>query len=127
MVSKVSGDFSYQRANLIAQKRYTRSPRKALIMIDYEKTERFLKALADKSRLQILECIPNEVANPGEIAKKLDRHRSTVEKHLRVLLKTGIIEKVPSLTKAGQLSIRYKICENATELLKTILDATQKI
>ena len=127
MVSKVSGDFSYQGANLIAQERYTRPPKKALIMIDYEKTERFLKALADKSRLQILECIPNEIANPGEIAKKLDRHRSTVEKHLRVLLKAGIIEKVPSLTKAGQLSIRYKVCDNATELLKTILDATQKI
>jgi DNA-binding transcriptional ArsR family regulator len=127
MVSKVSNDFSYQRAKLIAQKRYTSSPRKALIMIDYEKTERFLKALGDKSRLQILECISNQVANPGEIAKKLDRHRSTVEKHLSVLLKTGIIEKVPSLTKAGQLSIRYKVCENATELLKTILDATQKI
>ena len=127
MVSKVSGDFSYQRANLIAQKQYTRPPKKALIMIDYEKTERFLKALADKSRLQILECITNEVANPGEIAKRLNRHRSTVEKHLRVLLKAGIVEKVPSLTKAGQLSIRYKVCSNATELLRTILDATQKI
>jgi DNA-binding transcriptional ArsR family regulator len=96
-------------------------------MIDYEKTERFLKALADKSRLQILECISNQVANPGEVAKKLDRHRSTIEKHLRVLLKAGIIEKVPSLTKAGQLSIRYKICDKATELLKTILDAIQRI
>jgi hypothetical protein len=44
-----------------------------------------------------------------------------------VLLKAGIIEKVPSLTKAGQLSIRYKVCDNATELLKTILEATLKI
>jgi DNA-binding transcriptional ArsR family regulator len=127
MVSKVSSDFSYQRAKLIAQKRYTRPPKKASIMIDYDKTERFLKALADKSRLQILECIPNGVANPGEIAKKLDRHRSTVEKHLRVLLKAGIVEKVPSLTKAGQLSIRYKVNDSGAELLKTILDATQKI
>jgi DNA-binding transcriptional ArsR family regulator len=127
MISKVSGDFFYQRANLFAQKQYTRPPKKALMMIDYEKTERFLKALADRSRLQILECIPNEIANPGEIAKKLDRHRSTVEKHLRVLLKAGIVEKVPSLTKAGQLSIRYKVCDNAAELLKTILDATRKI
>jgi DNA-binding transcriptional ArsR family regulator len=96
-------------------------------MIDYEKTERFLKVLADKSRLQILEWLSNQVANPGEIAKRLDRHRSTIEKHLRVLLKAGIIEKVPSLTKAGQLSIRYKVCDNATELLKTILDAIQRI
>jgi DNA-binding transcriptional ArsR family regulator len=127
MVSEVSGDFSDQRANLFAKKRYTSTPKKALKMIDHEKTERLLKALADKSRLQILECIQNQVANPGEIAKKLDRHRSTVEKHLRVLLKAGIVEKVPSLPKAGQLSIRYKVNDNGAELLKTILDATQKI
>ena len=95
-------------------------------MIDYEKTERFLKALADESRLQILECIANNVANPGEIAKRLDRHRSTVEKHLRVLLKAGIVEKVPSLTKAGQLSIRYKICDDAEGVLKTILNASAR-
>jgi hypothetical protein len=44
-----------------------------------------------------------------------------------VLLKAGIIEKVPSLTRAGQLSILYKVCDNATELLKTILEATQNL
>jgi len=51
-------------------------------MSDFEKMERALKALADKSRLQILECIQNGVSNPGEMAKKLNRHRSTIEKHL---------------------------------------------
>ena len=89
-------------------------------MSGYEKTERLLKALADRSRLQILECIQKGVANPGDIAKKLDRHRSTIEKHLRVLLKAGIVEKVPSLTEKGQLSVRYKIRGNADELLAKI-------
>jgi len=92
----------------------------------YEKTERILKALADRSRLQILECIQKGVSNPGEMARKLGRHRSTVEKHLRVLLKACIVEKVPSLTKGGQLSIRYKICENAEELLCTVQDLCQR-
>jgi DNA-binding transcriptional ArsR family regulator len=95
-------------------------------MSDYEKTERILKALADRSRLQILECIQKGVSNPGEIAKKLDRHRSTVEKHLRVLLKAHIVEKVPSLTKGGQLSIRYKTRENAEELLRKVQDLCQR-
>jgi DNA-binding transcriptional ArsR family regulator len=61
------------------------------------------KALADRSRLQILECIQKDVSNPGDIARKLDRHRSTVEKHLRVLLKAGIVQKVPSLTEKASL------------------------
>jgi DNA-binding transcriptional ArsR family regulator len=95
-------------------------------MNDYEKTEKLLKALADKSRLQILECIQSDVSNPGEMAKKLNRHRSTIEKHLRVLLQARIVEKVPSLTKGGQLSVRYKVRDGARELLSTIQEVFRK-
>jgi len=98
---------------------------KAPKMDDWEKSGKILKALADKSRLQILECIQKGVSNPGEIAKKMKRHRSTIEKHLRVLLAASIVEKVPSLTKGGQLAIRYKIRENANELLTAIQKACQ--
>ena len=48
-------------------------------------------ALVDRSHLQILECIQRDVSNPGDLARKLDRHRSTVEKHLRVLPKAGTV------------------------------------
>jgi DNA-binding transcriptional ArsR family regulator len=96
-------------------------------MNDWEKTEKLLKALADKSRLQILACIQKGISNLGEIAKKLKRHRSTIEKHLRVLLAASIVEKVPSLTKGGQLSIRYKIRDNANELLVTIQKICQNL
>jgi len=93
----------------------------------YMKTEKVLKALASKSRLQILETIQEGVSNPGEIARKLKRHRSTVEKHLRVLLAANIVKKVPSLTEGGQLTIRYNILENVKELLATIQELSQKI
>lgn len=98
---------------------------KALRMSDYERTERILKALASKSRLQILECIQNGISNPGEIARRLRRHRSTIEKHLRVLLAANIVEKVPSLSKGGQLTIRYNIREKANELLVRIQDVSK--
>jgi len=92
---------------------------------DTEKTELILKALADKSRLQILDCIKEGSSNPNEIAKKLKRHRSTM-KNLRVLLAAGIVEKLPSLTKGGQLTIRYKIRDSASELLAAIQNAIQR-
>jgi DNA-binding transcriptional ArsR family regulator len=92
-------------------------------MSSHAHTEKILKALADRSRLQILECIEKGISNPGEIAGKLDRHRSTVEKHLRVLLKAGIVEKVPSLTKAGHLSVQYRIRDKATQILAKIREA----
>jgi len=97
-----------------------------MAMSDHEKTEKILKALADRSRLQILECIQQGVSNPGEIAHKLKRHRSAIEKHLRVLLTAKIIEKIPSLTQGGQLTIRYNIRESANKLLATVQDAVQK-
>ena len=94
-------------------------------MSNHEKTERLLKALASKSRLQILECMQRGISNPGEIARKLKRYRSTIEKHVRVLLKADIIDKVPSLTKKGQLTINYKIRDNANKLLVMIQDVSQ--
>jgi len=94
-------------------------------MADYEKAEKLLKALADKSRLQILECIQAGASNPGETARKLNRHRSTIEKHLTVLLAANIVEKVPSLTKSGQLSVRYEVRANARDLLAKILEVCQ--
>lgn len=96
-------------------------------MSGYEKTEKVLKALASRSRLQILECIQKGIANPGEIARKMNRHRSTIEKHLRVLLAANMVEKVPSLTKDGHLTVRYRIQENANKLLVTIQDVSQNI
>jgi DNA-binding transcriptional ArsR family regulator len=95
-------------------------------MSGQEKTERLLKALGDRSRLQIVECIQGGISNPGKIARSLDRHRSTVEKHLRVLLRAGIVEKVPSLTSQGHLSISYKIAENASRLLAAVKEACQE-
>ena len=99
---------------------------KILRMSGFEKSEKILKALADRSRLQILECIQEGISNLGEIAEKLKRHRSTVEKHLRVLLAVNIVEKTPSLTKSGQLTIRYKMRDNTSQLLAAIQDAIQK-
>jgi len=98
---------------------------KGLRMSEYEKTEKILKALACKSRLQILDCIRSGVSNPGEMDGKLKRHRSTIEKHLRVLLSARIVEKVPSLSKGGQLMIRYKIRGDAKKLLARIQEASE--
>ncbi|MCW3986567.1 MAG: helix-turn-helix domain-containing protein [Candidatus Bathyarchaeota archaeon] len=84
-----------------------------------------MKALASKSRLQILECIQKGVSNPGQIARELKRHRSTIEKHLRVLLSAKIVEKVPSLSKGGQLTIRYTMRENTKKLLFRIQEVSQ--
>jgi len=56
----------------------------------------------------------------------LKRHRSTVEKHFRVLLTANMVEKAPSLTKSGQLAIRYRIRDSTIELLNAVRNIVQK-
>jgi DNA-binding transcriptional ArsR family regulator len=89
-------------------------------MRDYKREEKFLSALASSARLEILNAISDGFVNPGEIAEKLDKHRSSIEKHLHILLVAGIIEKMPSLNSKGQLSIRYRINNDLSELLSLI-------
>jgi len=95
-------------------------------MNDLEKVERLLKAVGDRSRLQILECIQKKIDNPEQMARNLHRHRSTIEKHLHVLLQAGIVEKTPSLTDRGHLSIRYKVTENASVLLASLEESCSR-
>lgn len=95
-------------------------------MSNYEKIVKLLNALASKTRLQVLELIREGTSNPGDMARKLNRHRSTIEKHLRVLLSAGIVEKMPSLSKGGQLTIQYKISKGAVELLSVVQEASEK-
>jgi IS30 family transposase len=64
-------------------------------MIDFERTEKLLKPLTYDSRLRTLNCIDSEISNPDEIAKKLGRHRSTIEKHLRLPLAQTSLKKFP--------------------------------
>jgi len=119
-------DFICSAADLFAEQQHDRMFGVTAGMTDFDKTEMLLRALADKSRLQILGCIQNGTSNPGEIARELNRHRSTVEKHLKVLLKAKMVEKVPSLNKKGQLSITYKIRENTARLLETIREVSRQ-
>lgn len=81
-----------------------------------EREAEVFKALGNATRLRILQCIGQGVSNPGEIADKLKRPRSTIEKHLRVLLRAGLVEKVPLLNLYGQLRVGYSNSAIADEI-----------
>lgn len=74
-------------------------------------TERIdvFKAMGSESRQKILGAIERGVDNPGRIALELGMPRSTVEKHLRVMMRAGVVEKVPVLDEEGHISVRYEI------------------
>ncbi|MBN1330114.1 MAG: winged helix-turn-helix transcriptional regulator [Candidatus Heimdallarchaeota archaeon] len=80
----------------------------------------FLSAIANERRLQILEKIQLGVSNPGELSRSLNLGRSTIEKHLRVMVAGKVLEKDAGLSSEGQLRIYYKITERAKSILEQL-------
>ena len=81
------------------------------------------KAMGSDTRQLILRVIEKGVKNPSRIARELGMPRSTVEKHLRVMLKAGVVNKVPVLNEHGRLGVRYELLEIAYKLK----DAVQEL
>ncbi len=96
-------------------------------MTEFEKAEKVFKALGSASRIHILDMIRNGTSNPGEISRRLHRDRSTVEKHLRVLLAAGIVQKVPSLKVDGRLTIGYSVRSEMKSLLELVQTISDKV
>jgi DNA-binding transcriptional ArsR family regulator len=67
------------------------------------------KAMISEPRQLILRTIDRGIRNLSGIAHELGTPRSTVEKHLRVLLRAGIVEKLPTLDERGRLNVKYEI------------------
>ena len=86
---------------------------------------RVFSALGNETRLEILNMIEKNISNPGEIAQRKNMPRSTIEKHFRVMLAAGAVNKIPSLSPEGQLRVYYKITDitkNLIEMARNCLD-----
>lgn len=87
-------------------------------LIENKQLAAFFSALGSEKRLDIVENIDKGISNPGELAKKMNVGRSTIEKHIRVLVEGEILEKNPGLSSEGQLRVYYKLRENIRKLLE---------
>ncbi|MFW9924528.1 MAG: ArsR/SmtB family transcription factor [Candidatus Thorarchaeota archaeon] len=88
--------------------------------VDYQELETLMKAFSSATRLQILDCLQRGINNSGKIAKELGLHRSTIEKHMKVLEEANVVKKIPSLTEKSQLTVIYSLQKNANVILATI-------
>lgn len=58
---------------------------------DYEIKTKFLRGFADKTRLQILDCIQEKEKTVSEIVKEINGNQSNISQHLACLKGCGII------------------------------------
>ena len=89
-------------------------------MNNYQRMERIVKALASEIRLEIIDLIQKGIASAGEIAEKVDRHRSSIDRHLKILADANIIKKVATKTEQERKIIVYALQKNANVLLATL-------
>ncbi|MBD3191584.1 MAG: helix-turn-helix domain-containing protein [Candidatus Heimdallarchaeota archaeon] len=89
-------------------------------MVTNQQLAAFFSALGNERRLKIIENIEKGISNPGQLSKKMDTARSTIEKHIRVLVEGGVLEKDPGLNPEGQLRVYYKVRENVRKLLEMV-------
>jgi DNA-binding transcriptional ArsR family regulator len=96
-------------------------------MSEFTFLAKVFSALGNKRRLEILENIKNGISNPGEIALRMTLPRSTIEKHLRVLLNAKVVEKVPGLTSKGSLRVYYRTHEKVVNLIQNTKKILEEI
>ncbi|MGG6447684.1 ArsR/SmtB family transcription factor [Pseudobacillus badius] len=58
---------------------------------DYDVKTKFLRGFADKTRLQILDCIKETEKNVSQIVKEINGNQSNISQHLSCLKGCGII------------------------------------
>jgi len=78
------------------------------------------KAMGSESRQLILGVMEDGITNPGRIGRELGMPRSTVEKHIRILLKANLVSKIPILNEQDRISVSYEINPVAFSLRKVV-------
>ncbi len=78
------------------------------------------RAMGSEPRQKILGAIEKGVKNPAKICRELGMPRSTIEKHIRVLLDAGLVKKVPVLNELNRISVSNEIEELAYRLREKI-------
>ncbi len=82
--------------------------------------EKLLKAFSSATRLEILDCIQQGLNSFDVIVEKMDKHRSTINNHLKILTDAGVIKKIQFINKQNQKLTTYALEKKANVLLATI-------
>ena len=83
------------------------------------------KAMGSEPRQLILGAMERGIRNPGRISRELGMPRSTVEKHIRILLNARLVRKIPILNEEDRISVSYEINQIAYQLREAVVNHSQ--
>jgi DNA-binding transcriptional ArsR family regulator len=89
-------------------------------MSENEEFVKVLKALSSNPRLEILEYLRNNTANPIKIARDLKHNPSTVEQHLKILVDANLLQRNILFNDKSQKLIVYNARSEVFDLINLI-------
>lgn len=99
-------------------------PHQGIDPTDIRSVTRFLTALGDPVRLQILNILGNAGRrNVGEIAAQFELSRPSISRHLKILRDAGVVES----QKNGQEIYYWLAQKNMVASLRAIADSTESM
>jgi len=78
---------------------------------------KFLKALADETRIKIIQCLLDEERCACSIVPNINKAQPTVSQHLKILEEAGVLE-----SRRVGTNIWYKISSKETNQIMKILN-----
>ncbi len=73
-----------------------------------------LKTMSDDTRADILKLLEQRQMTPSELSRALNKHVTTITKHLELLEKTSLVERVE---REGHKWVYYKLTKNANRIM----------
>ena len=86
-----------------------------------KKNVEVLKALADETRLKILQFLGKEEKCQCEIVPAMEKSQSTISQHLQILVNSGVLE----YRREGQRSLYRLKDERIIKILKLVNDISK--
>lgn len=83
---------------------------------------KMFKAFSDERRLEILEKLQTGEKNASELMEDMKISQSTMSHHMKVLCESGVV----TTDKRGTF-VYYRISQEGSEQVKSVLDALTKI
>ncbi len=80
----------------------------------FKVSKRLLKTLTVDTRTDILKALKNRPMTASELSRKLDKHVTTVSEHLKLLDKSGLVERVE---RPGRKWVYYKLTKPGQRIL----------
>jgi predicted ArsR family transcriptional regulator len=85
-----------------------------------EETAELLRTLCSKERSRLIALLMKGVRHPTDMGGRLGVSRQSVDRHLQLLHRWGIVERVVASPPVGRPRVEYRVTSEALDLMDSL-------